>query len=171
MNERPVQPPSGYSSWLVYALRHFDASAAASHWMFEDDVVVTSDDVRAALWNEFNALRLRAGLAPCSQDGPDADAALSPTRGQGGPDEFESVWHAIEASPADAEDMRLRSARMRELQALLHSAALTGHQTARMLNVTPRQVADLMHGKINRFSSDELADMHAVVSRHLSGRG
>lgn len=62
MTDRSVSLPEGYSSWLLFALHHFDASAAANLWMFDDDVQVSRDAIRQELWREFNALRELANL-------------------------------------------------------------------------------------------------------------
>lgn len=62
MKDASLPLPDGYSSWLLYALHHFDASAAANLWMFDDEVLVSRDAIKAELWREFNALRELANL-------------------------------------------------------------------------------------------------------------
>jgi hypothetical protein len=57
-------PSTGYDSWLEYAVATFDAGAAELLWLFDDDISVSRDEIRNALWGDFNDLRRRAGLPP-----------------------------------------------------------------------------------------------------------
>jgi predicted nuclease of restriction endonuclease-like RecB superfamily len=61
---KPIPLPEGYDSWLEYAVATFDASAAELIWLFDDNISVSSDEIRKALWADLNDLRRRAGLPP-----------------------------------------------------------------------------------------------------------
>lgn len=56
--------PEGYDSWLEYAVVTFDTRGAELLWLFDDEVSVSRDEIKSALWADFNALRERAGLPP-----------------------------------------------------------------------------------------------------------
>ncbi len=60
---------------------------------------------------------------------------------------FASVWDALEDSPAEAANMRLRS----ELMTAVKQA-----EAARRLEVTQPRLSDLLRGRIGSFSLDAL---------------
>jgi predicted XRE-type DNA-binding protein len=72
---------------------------------------------------------------------------------------FASVWDAIEDSPEQAENMKLRSELMIALKAHLARSKLTQGQIAKLFGVTQPRVSDLMRGKINVFALDALVNM------------
>jgi len=72
---------------------------------------------------------------------------------------FSSVWDAIEDSPEDAENMKLRSALMVALKAHLARSDLSQAQIAKLFRVTQPRVSDLLRGKINLFGLDALVNM------------
>jgi predicted XRE-type DNA-binding protein len=78
-------------------------------------------------------------------------------------DRYESVWKAIEATPAAAENMRLRAALMMALEENIRRKGWTQAEAARRLRVTQPRVSDLVRGKIDLFSLDALVNM-AVAS-------
>lgn len=78
-------------------------------------------------------------------------------------DSFASVWDAIEDTPAEAENMRLRSALMIALTAHISGAGMTQAQAAKALGVTQPRVSDLMRGKINLFGLDALVNMASAA--------
>ncbi|MBB3105174.1 helix-turn-helix domain-containing protein [Azomonas macrocytogenes] len=69
---------------------------------------------------------------------------------------FASVWDAIEDTPAEAENMKLRSSLMRAITE--QAAAWPGIDTekARRLGITGPRFSNLKLGKINAFSLDAL---------------
>ncbi len=73
--------------------------------------------------------------------------------------EFASVWDAIEDSPAQAANMKLRSTMMRALERHINTQGWTQAEAARQLDVTQPRVLDLMRGKIDLFGVDALIDM------------
>ena len=82
---------------------------------------------------------------------------------------FASVWDAIEDTPAEAENMKLRSALMMDLEAFIRSQGWTQAEAARRLGVTQPRVSDLLRGKINLFSLDALVAM-AAAGLHVEMR-
>lgn len=80
---------------------------------------------------------------------------------------FSSVWDAIEDSPEEAENMRLRSALMTALTNHLAATGVSQTQAAKLFRVTQPRVSDLMRGKISLFSLDALVNMAAAAGLHI----
>jgi len=76
---------------------------------------------------------------------------------------FASVWDAIEDTPEEAENLKLRSALMVALKAHLARNNLTQGQIAKLFGVTQPRVSDLLRGKINVFGLDALVNMAAAA--------
>ncbi|GJE49768.1 hypothetical protein GOFOIKOB_2808 [Methylobacterium tardum] len=72
---------------------------------------------------------------------------------------FDSVWDAIEDSPAEAAHMRIRSALMMALRDHVERTGLSQAQAAKIFGVTQPRVSDLMRGKIDLFAIDSLVSM------------
>jgi len=72
---------------------------------------------------------------------------------------FASVWDAIEDTPAEAENMKLRSALMVALEQHIKTQGWSQAEAARLLGVTQPRVSDLMRGKIGLFGIDTLVNM------------
>ena len=69
---------------------------------------------------------------------------------------FASVWDALEDSPAEAANMRLRSELMIAIQETVAGWVLTQAEAARRLDVTQPRLNDLLRGRIGKFSLDAL---------------
>lgn len=76
---------------------------------------------------------------------------------------FASVWDAIEDTPEEAENLKLRSALMVALKAHLARSNLTQAQIAKLFGVTQPRVSDLLRGKLNVFGLDALVNMAAAA--------
>lgn len=83
---------------------------------------------------------------------------------------FASVWDAIEDSPEEAENMKLRSGLMRALKEHLVRTGLSQAEAAKLFGVTQPRVSDLMRGKINLFGLDALVNMAAAAGMHVEMR-
>lgn len=83
---------------------------------------------------------------------------------------FDSIWDAIEDTPAEAANMKLRSALMMALKEHIARTGLSQSQAARLFGVTQPRVSDLMRGKINLFSLDSLVNMASVAGLHVEMR-
>lgn len=77
--------------------------------------------------------------------------------------QFASVWDAIEDTPVEAENMKLRSQLMVQLTDYIARASLNQAEAAKLFNVTQPRVSDLMRGKINLFAIDALVNMAAAA--------
>ncbi|WGG51500.1 helix-turn-helix domain-containing protein [Rugamonas sp. DEMB1] len=84
--------------------------------------------------------------------------------------EFSSVWDAIEDSPAEAENMKLRSVLMMALNDHIRRTGMSQLDAAKLLNVTQPRISDLMRGKINLFALDALVNMAAAAGLHIEMR-
>jgi predicted XRE-type DNA-binding protein len=82
-------------------------------------------------------------------------------------DRFESVWDAIEDSPAQAENLKLRSALMMALKNHIKRHGLSQSEAAALLGVTQPRISDLMRGKIDLFGLDTLVNMVATAGMHI----
>ena len=80
---------------------------------------------------------------------------------------FASVWDAIEDTPAEAENMKLRSTLMMNLKNFIVSNKLSQAEAAKLFNITQPRVSDLMRGKINLFGIDALVNMAAATSMYV----
>ncbi|MFT0546035.1 helix-turn-helix domain-containing protein [Allopusillimonas ginsengisoli] len=83
---------------------------------------------------------------------------------------FDSIWDAIEDTPEEAENMKLRSNLMTALKSHLARAGISQAEVAKLLGVTQPRVSDLMRGKINLFGFDTLVNMAAAAGLHLEIR-
>uniref|UniRef100_E6PNJ5 HTH cro/C1-type domain-containing protein n=1 Tax=mine drainage metagenome TaxID=410659 RepID=E6PNJ5_9ZZZZ len=83
---------------------------------------------------------------------------------------FTSVWDAIEDTPEEAENMKLRSALMTALREHITRSGMSQAQAAQMLGVTQPRVSDLVRGKINLFGLDALVNMATAAGLHVEMR-
>lgn len=77
--------------------------------------------------------------------------------------QFASVWDAIEDTPVEAENMKLRSQLMLQLKDYVARAGLSQAEAAKLFSITQPRVSDLMRGKINLFAIDALVNMAAAA--------
>ncbi|MBN9562913.1 MAG: XRE family transcriptional regulator [Alphaproteobacteria bacterium] len=73
------------------------------------------------------------------------------------PASFASVWDALEDSPTEAANMRLRSELMIAVQQAVASWGITQAEAAKRLDVTQPRLNDLLRGRIAKFSLDALS--------------
>lgn len=81
---------------------------------------------------------------------------------------FDNVWDAIEDTPQEAENMKLRSTLMMVLTAHIEKNKMTQTQAAKVFGVTQPRISDLVRGKISVFSIDMLVNMLACADLHIS---
>jgi len=81
---------------------------------------------------------------------------------------FESVWDAIEDTPEEAQNMKLRSSLMMALKQRIKRANLSQAQVAQVLGVSQPRVSDLMRGKINQFGLDALINMTVAMGMRIA---
>ena len=80
---------------------------------------------------------------------------------------FISVWDAIEDTPEQAENMKLRSILMRAIERRVVELKLTQEEAAKLLGVTQPRISDLMRGKIHLFALDVLVNMATAAGMHV----
>lgn len=82
-------------------------------------------------------------------------------------DKFESVWDAIEDSPEDASNMKLRSFLMNALQSTVEEWGITQTKAAERLSITQPRLNDLLKGKIDKFSLDSLVTLVSHAGKSI----
>jgi predicted XRE-type DNA-binding protein len=83
---------------------------------------------------------------------------------------FASVWEAIEDTPEQAENMKLRSVLMTALKDHLTRAEMSQADAAKLFGVTQPRVSDLVRGKINLFALDALVNMVSAAGLRIEMR-
>lgn len=83
---------------------------------------------------------------------------------------FTSIWDAIEDTPEEAENMKVRSSLMIALKTHITRAGLTQVEAAKKFGVTQPRISDLLRGKIGVFSVDTLINMTAAAGMHVELR-
>ena len=83
---------------------------------------------------------------------------------------FANVWDAIEDTPAQAENMKLRSTLIIALKDHIARTGLSQSQAAKLLGVTQPRISDLMRGKIELFGLDTLVNMIGAAGLHVKMR-
>lgn len=80
---------------------------------------------------------------------------------------FNSVWDAIEDTPEQAENMKIRSSLMRSIEAKIEAAGWSQQQAAERFHVTQPRISDLVRGKIEKFTIDTLVNMVVAAGLHV----
>ena len=83
---------------------------------------------------------------------------------------YASVWDAIENTPAEAENLKLRSALMMALEEHIKRKGWSQSEAARRFGVTQPRVSDLMRGKITLFGLDTLVNMAVAAGLQVEIR-
>lgn len=69
---------------------------------------------------------------------------------------FDSVWDALENSPAEAANMKARAGLMIAIRDAVDGWQLSQAEAASRLGVTQPRINDLLRGRIDKFSLDAL---------------
>ncbi len=85
-------------------------------------------------------------------------------------EKFASIWDAIEDSPGEAENMKLRSTLIMAIKSHITETGISQAEAAKLLGVTQPRISDLMRGKINLFGLDALVNMAAAAGLHIEMR-
>ena len=83
---------------------------------------------------------------------------------------FTNVWDAIEDTPEQAANMKLRSVLMIALKDRITRTGMSQAQAARLFGVTQPRVSDLMRGKIHLFALDALVNMATAAGLRIEMR-
>ena len=81
---------------------------------------------------------------------------------------FDSVWDAIEETPAQAENLKLRSSLMLALKRHIVREGLSQIEAAKVFGVTQPRISNLMRGKIELFGLDMLVNMLAAAGLRVT---
>ena len=76
---------------------------------------------------------------------------------------FSNVWDALEESPQQAANMRLRSKLLRELCLTIRSWELSQKDAACRLGISQPRLNDVLTGKIDKLSLDALVNLSAAA--------
>ena len=76
---------------------------------------------------------------------------------------FVSIWDALEDTPQEAANMRLRSKLMLELCKTIRAWELSQKDAAKRLGVTQPRLNDVLSGKVDKFSLDALVNLSAAA--------
>lgn len=74
---------------------------------------------------------------------------------------FQSIWHAIKATPSDAASMQARAMLMMAISSFVEKLDMNHRDAATLLGVSKKEMASLIKGKFNQFDLDLLLDMAA----------
>ena len=80
---------------------------------------------------------------------------------------FESVWDAIEDTPEEALNMRLRSELMIQITRRVKEWDVTQKEAAQRLGITQPRLNDLLNGRINKFGLDALVNLTGPAQFHV----
>ncbi len=80
---------------------------------------------------------------------------------------FESVWDAIEDSPEEAANMKMRSYLMGALQKIVKEWGVTQSEAAGKLGITQPRLNDLLKGRIEKFSIDALVTLASHAGKSI----
>lgn len=80
---------------------------------------------------------------------------------------FASVWDAIESTPEEAANMKIRSQLMTQLKSYIVKSGLNQSDAAKLFGITQPRVSDLVRGKINLFGIDALVNMAAKAGLRI----
>ena len=83
---------------------------------------------------------------------------------------FATVWDAIEDTPEEAENMKLRSTLLTALKNHITRSEMTQAQAAKLFGVTQPRISGLMRGKINLFGLDALVNMATAAGLRIEMR-
>jgi len=81
---------------------------------------------------------------------------------------FNSVWDAIEDSPEEAENMKLRSTLMLVLKQFIKHNCATQKEAAKVLGLTTNRVSYLTTGKVEKFKLDTLVLLASRAGYHVT---
>lgn len=81
---------------------------------------------------------------------------------------FQSVWDALEDTPEQAENMKIRSQLMMRLKHYITQSGMSQVDAAALFGITQPRISDLMRGKINLFAIDALVNMAAKAGLHVA---
>lgn len=102
------------------------------------------------------------GLAKGKQSGElEKVKRMKPTR-------YENAFDALFDDPVVAQNLKVRSELMIQIEKEITDRRLTQQQAAELLEVSQPRISDLVKGKIDKFSIDMLVNMLAALGKDVS---
>ncbi|NLK19345.1 MAG: XRE family transcriptional regulator [Synergistaceae bacterium] len=80
---------------------------------------------------------------------------------------YESVWDALEDSPPERANLRLRSDLMIKIASEIKSNGWTQAEAATKCGVNQPRINDLLRGRITRFSLDALVNIASTMGHKV----
>ncbi|WP_314527008.1 helix-turn-helix domain-containing protein [uncultured Pseudomonas sp.] len=80
---------------------------------------------------------------------------------------FNCVWDALEDTPQQAANMRLRSKLLLELCQTIRSWELSQKEAAHRLGISQPRLNDVLTGKIDKLSLDALVNLSAAAQMNV----
>ncbi|CRM42238.1 hypothetical protein [Pseudomonas sp. 22 E 5] len=80
---------------------------------------------------------------------------------------FSSVWDALEDTPQQAANMRLRSKLLLELCKTIRGWGLSQKEAAQRLGISQPRLNDVLTGKIDKLSLDALVNLSAAAQMNV----
>lgn len=80
---------------------------------------------------------------------------------------FDSVWDALADTPAEAANMRIRAALMRQIAGVIEANGWKQADAAARCGVSQPRLSDLLRGRLSRFSLDALVNIAASLGLHV----
>ena len=80
---------------------------------------------------------------------------------------FSCVWDALEDTPGQAANMRLRAKLLLELCNTIRSWELSQKDAAQRLGISQPRLNDVLNGKIDKFSLDALVNLSAAAQMNV----
>jgi predicted XRE-type DNA-binding protein len=74
---------------------------------------------------------------------------------------FENVWDALASTIEEAENLKLRSTLMQQINSYIKKKNLTQADMAKICRITRPRINDLINGKLSKFSLDSLVNIAA----------
>jgi predicted XRE-type DNA-binding protein len=81
---------------------------------------------------------------------------------------YASVWDAIETTPTQAENLKLRASLMLALKRHIEREGLSQTEAARAFGVSQPRISNLMRGKIELFGLDMLVNMLTAAGMQVT---
>ena len=80
---------------------------------------------------------------------------------------FNNVWDALADTPAEAANLRIRAALMRQVAGVIEANGWKQADAAARCAVSQPRLSDLLRGRLSRFSLDALVNIAAVLGLHV----
>jgi len=79
------------------------------------------------------------------------------------PREYDNIWDALEVKPSKSANMKIRSKLMVEISSFVEDSGLTQSEAAKELDTTQPRLNDVLKGRIEKCTVDQLVNMLASV--------